>query len=142
LLNQTGTSPFEGTLAATGCALSGDDQHMAKPAFVGPGKETEEQVVGFALGQPMKIDAAIDGQAATSQFADDRFFDWMRLLPGRRRAGGAESYLFRRALGRGRSHRCRRLDRKPVILGQFLAGKGLDRACDPGPDDAVLMTQL
>jgi hypothetical protein len=61
---------------------------MAKPAFVGPCKEIEEQVVGFALGQTMKIDAAIDGQAAASQFADDRFFDWAAAAAGALAGGG------------------------------------------------------
>ena len=62
--------PFESAFAAAGSALAGDDKHMAKTSFVGTREKAKQQVVGFALSQAMQIDAAIDGQAAASQFVE------------------------------------------------------------------------
>ena len=57
---------------------------MPKPPLMGAGQKAEQQIVGFALGQAMQIDTAVNRQPSTGQLADDGFLDRMWRLPDSR----------------------------------------------------------
>ena len=108
---------------------------------MGAGEKTEQKIVGFALGEAMQVDAAVNRQSAAGQLSNHRLFNRMRPGLGRRiqalePVAGARSWspvrsAVREAPRRQTIHRPR-----PACREKASTVRG-----NTGPDDPVLVAE-